>query len=235
MHEPTARRRGCLFYGCLTLIGCALVAVVAGYFGVRYAVKSAQQLALQYTETEPAAVPTVAMSAAQMADLRQRVATFQTALEHPTNAQQLVLSADELNVLLAEQTQLQATGIKVHVAIDDDQVKGQVSIPLKDLGPLKLDGRYLNGLATFKVVLASGILVVRMEDVMVNGRPLPAPVLARLKEENFAKGLQNDPQAAAWIAKFESLQIKGGNVILRNQVQPAGPLTAPEAPAPPGR
>ena len=53
-----------------------------------------------------------------------------------------------------------------------DQVKGQVSIPLTDLGWLG-KGRYLNGDATFNVSLESGVLIVTAREVRVKGQTAP--------------------------------------------------------------
>ena len=54
-------------------------------------------------------------------------------------------------------------------------------MPLKDIGPLKLQGRFLNGTATFKIALHGGTLDVRVENVAVQSKPLPPLLLAELK------------------------------------------------------
>ena len=77
--------------------------------------------------------------------------------------------------------------------------------------------RYLNGAVTFKVALANGALDVRLDDVTVKGKPLPGMLSSEFKKQNFAQNFQNDPQTATNIAKFESVQITNGTVILRSK------------------
>ena len=66
---------------------------------------------------------------------------------------ELVLNATDLNVLIGENPDLKG---KLFVEFDDDQVKGKVSMPLPDIGPLKLKGRYLNG--QFEDVIYMGLI-----------------------------------------------------------------------------
>lgn len=127
-----------------------------------------------------------------------------------------MLTADDLNALIAQEKEIQG---KLFVRIDD-RIKGELSLPLENIGPLKLKGRYLNGAVTFKVALADGTLDVRLDDVTVKGKPLPGMLLSEFKKQNFAREFQNDPKTAADIAKFESIQITNGTVILRNKSAP---------------
>ena len=90
-------------------------------------------------------------------------------------------------------------------------------MPLKDIGPLKLQGRFLNGTATFKIALHGGTLDVRVENVAVQSKPLPPLLLAELKKQNLAREFQNNPQTAANIARFESIVVTNRQVILRNR------------------
>jgi len=68
---------------------------------------------------------------------------------------------------------------------------------------LKLNGRFLNGVASFKVSLDDGRLQVKLEEVAVKGRPLPGPVLAEIKKQNLADNFKQDPETAGRIEKFK--------------------------------
>src|SRR5215468_5409734 len=124
--QPIKRRRGCLFYGCLTsciLVLVVLAGLILGYLKI-----------LNAFDTKPAALPTVDMSDADMQQVRQRVDTFRSDVRsaHPT--QPLTLSANEINALIATDPNMKALKGKVYVAIEDNQVKGQVSVPTSDVG-----------------------------------------------------------------------------------------------------
>jgi hypothetical protein len=203
------KQRGCFFYGCLSLavIGLLVIALgVAIYLVVKGWINN-------YTDTAPASVEKVEYLPAKMQALRAQLTDFMNALERGTNEVELVLTADDLNALIAQEKGIQG---RLFVRIDD-RIKGELSLPLEDIGPLKLKGRYLNGAVTFKVALANGALDVRLDDVTVKGKPLPGMLSSEFKNRNLAQNFQNDPQTATNLAKLESVQITNGTVILRNK------------------
>jgi hypothetical protein len=212
------KRRGCFFYGCLSLVVIALLAVVAGIVGFFVVKNTAARWINEYTETTPALVEQLEYPKARMDALNARLAAFKDALDQGRAETELVLTADDLNALIATSPEWRG---KVFVRIDDDTITGDVSILLSDIGPLKLKGRYLNGTATLKLALENARLDVRVQGVKVRGKALPAMILARLKKENLAAQIQNDPKVAADIARFESIQVTNSQVILRNKVNGA--------------
>lgn len=207
------KQRGCFFYGCLSLAVLGLLVLVLGVVGYFVVKSTVTRWTNDYTETTPALVEKVEYPRAKMDALRAQLAAFKDALDKGTNQIELVLTADDLNALISQEKEIQG---KLFVRIDD-RIKGELSLPLEDMGPLKLKGRYLNGSVTFKVALANGALDVRLDDVTVKGKPLPGMLSSEFKKQNFAQNFQNDPQTATNIAKFESVQITNGTVILRNK------------------
>ena len=209
------KKRGCLFYGCLSLVVIALLVVVVGIVGYFVLKNTTERWIRDFTETTPAQIEKVEYTRAQTDAMQARLASFQQALDGGTNLLELILTADDLNALISTQRELKD---KLFVRIDGDQVRGEVSMPLSDLGPLKLKGRYLNAAVTLKVALANGALDVRLQDAQVKGKPLPSMILNEFKKNNLALEFQKDPKAAADIAKFETVQVTNSAVILRNKV-----------------
>ena len=207
------KQRGCFFYGCLSLAVLGLlfiVLAVVGYFVVKSTVA---RWVNDYTETTPVLVEKVEYPPAKMDALRAQLTAFNDALARGTNEMELVLTADDLNALISQEKELQG---KVFVRVDD-RIKGELSLPLEDIGPLKLKGRYLNGAVVFKVSLANGALDVRLDDVTVKGKPLPGMLFSEFKKQNLAQNFQNDSQTATNLARLDSIQITNGTVILRNK------------------
>ena len=55
MSEPVGKpKRGCVFYGCLTLLILSVVGGLTAYFGIRYALKT---FVSRYTEEKPSSLP----------------------------------------------------------------------------------------------------------------------------------------------------------------------------------
>ena len=222
MSDPAQppKKRGCFFYGCLTLVILVLAGALATYLGVRYVANKVTQLVNNYTDTAPIQLDTVTLPPAQMSVLRDRVAAFGQALQNPSTPQELVLTAEEINALIGGDPSYKAFKGQLLVQIPGDQIKGKLSLPLQDIGPLKLKGRYLNGEASLRASLVNGELDVHLDSVIVKGQPLPAAVMTELKKNNLAAEFQKDPKNTANLEKFDNIQIKDGKLILRTKGRP---------------
>ncbi len=207
--EPEKKGHGCFFYGCITLIVLAVLALVA--IGVlTYTLYSyTNGLVQQYTSTQPIELPPVNFTAEQRKELDERWATFTKALDDGESAE-IVLSGDDINALISENKELKG---KAYVTVKDDEISGQISIPLDQI-PLFGKGRFLNAKAAFDAKLEDGELDVRLKSGEVNGKTMPPEVAAQFQKQNLFENV-NDPQMRAQIRKFESMQIKGDKVILK--------------------
>ncbi len=236
MKGPSPRPpRGCLFYGCLTLIVMMSLVVLGLFLAYRYFLGTVEE----YTETSPRPMPKVEMPAEQVQALKQEVEDFRKAVEEPGDEpRRLVLTSDGLNALIADRDPRAADW--VHLEIVGDRLTGEISIPLEELGFAPLRGRYLNGKATFHVSLRDGQFVVTIDTVEVKGRPLPEPVLSRLRRENLAENIKTDLETAEKLRNLDRLEIKDGTLILETRAkanrpeppdEPVPPPEPPEAPA----
>jgi len=213
LDDNPPKKRGCLFYGCLAVIIFSLAASLLAYLGYRYL---RHQLA-RFLDTTPVPIETVEISPAERDGLQQRLATFKEAMDGQKIPRELALTARDLNALIAAQAP-EWKG-KVFAMIDNGRIKGRISLPLEDKGPLKLKGKYLNGIATFNASLEDGTLNVTIEQVEVKGQPLPAWILAKVRAQNPAQGLQSDPGRAQTIQKLESLRVVNDVVVLKNRIK----------------
>lgn len=219
--DTPRKKRGCWFYGCFTLAVIAVIGGILTYFAIRYGMKQVNLLKEQYTDTKPETIETVTLPPDQMTNLLVRVSGFKDALEKQNAPVELVLTADEINALIANDPDFKALAGSLYIMLEGDQIKGKVSYPLPDFGPLKLKGRYLNGLANLKVSLENGELLVKLQDVEVKGKPLPETFMQELRKENLAKDATNDPETSKAIEKFDSIRVEDGKLILKNRAKPA--------------
>lgn len=215
---PTTKRRGCLFYGCLTVLVVALLVPVGLYFAVRSAVNS---FIGKYADYKPMALPAVELTTTELDALEARLKAFESAISTNGTVQPLTLTAADINGLISRNPGFKD---KFYLGIDNDQFKAKVSIPLEDLRvPFfrsLLKGRYLNGTADLKAVIQNGALVVALQSVEVNGRSLPADMLAGLRNQNLVEGLSSDPGVAAVVNNLESIQTKDGVVTILPKSKP---------------
>jgi len=210
--QPVKRRRGCLFYGCLT--SCILVLVVLAGLILGYL-----KILNSFTDLKPTALPTVDMSDAEKQQVRQRVDAFRNDVRsaHPT--QPLSLTANEINALIATDPNLKALNGKLYVTIEGNQVKGQLSVPTSDIGLGIFKHRYINGSGGLNVSLTNGTLFLSLQSLAIKGRPIPEKYMQQVRAQNLAQGINDDPKASAGLNKLKSIEVKDGKLL----IEPAAP------------
>jgi hypothetical protein len=209
------KKRGCWFYGCLTLAILAVLAAIGTWIAVRHIVRKASSLIEVYTSSNSVPVERVSISAPDFKSLQDRVKSFSDTLDGRNGARELVLSATDINALIQNDPQYKELSDKLFVILDGDQIKGRLSFPLDSVGLSQLKGKYLNGTATLQAALQNGVLDVRIKEVEVGDKPLPATVTAGLKNINLAQDMQKDEQTRTALEKLESIQVKDSKVILK--------------------
>ena len=161
--EPPKKQRGCFFYGCMTCLVLLLVVGLTAFLGVRYAIHRANAMIAEYTDTQPMALPKEEMPAAELDALKKRFAAFHDALQAHSNTAPLILTGQEINALLLSAPEMKDFKDRFHVALEGDQIKGQVSLPLEPYFKIPFidtKGRYLNGVGVFKAALTNNQLSI---------------------------------------------------------------------------
>lgn len=212
--QPPKPRRGCLFYGCISGIVLLLCLAVGGLIAVHYAKKALNGLVNNYTDAQRMTLPAVQMSSADLEKLKKRYADFEEALKAQRPTPPLVLTSDEINALIASSPDKQSLNGKLYISLDGDRVKGEMSLPLKDLPWKKVQDRYLNGSGTFNVSLRNGILFVSPQTIAVKGKLVPEMYMQGIRNQNFAQGLTNQPDVTAVLQNLQGIQVKDGKLIV---------------------
>ncbi len=208
----TGRGRGCFFYGCLTLVVLFLAGSVALYFGTRYVLN---RLVAQYTAPDPIPVPRVEGTPEEIRSVQERCRLFAEALRAGGAAEPLSLSERELNLLINHAPEARDFKDRVHVAIVDNKLKGTLSLPLEQLGWRRLKGRYFNGTAEIRATLESGVLLVTLENLEVNGQPVPERIMAGIRQQNLAKDLYKDAASIELLQRLERLIVEDGRLLIQ--------------------
>lgn len=212
---PPKQRRGCFFYGCLSGIVCLVAILVAFLLGL-YQLKRMLNF---YTDTHPVALPSVHLATAEMDQLKQRIENFQDALRTGKPTPPLSLSADELNAMIDSDPNLVRVKGKLYVTIEGDRVKGQVSLPMDELGLPIFRGRYLNGSGIFAVGLHKGDLLITPDLLVVKGKPLPSVYMDKIQSQNLAANFSGNPRATVALNHLQDIRISDGKLILVPKVE----------------
>lgn len=211
--EPPKKRSGwgCLIYGCLFMALGAILLLIGLTFGAYFLVKGQID---KYTAAEPIDLPVVELPAEELEELHGRIDTFRESVEEGTEEEApapmtFVLTEEELNALVAEEPKLRG---RVHVEIEEGQVRGEVSLPT-DMLPIG-KGRFFNASVTLNAALVNGELYVTLIDAQVNGEPLPEQFMIAVKGENLAADMNKDPEFTEALSQFDSIEIGDGQITL---------------------
>ncbi len=235
---PTSSSNGrCLLLGCVGVFITGIMLILCAGFGTYFAVRKQVE---KFTATAPNDLPTIEYSEEKLAELENRIESFQSQLAdekaeaeevvasdevaaekvaeatdeivvEPALPKELVLSADDINALITAQESLRG---KLFVKIAEDKVSGEISIPVESFVPGS-KGRFLNGSATFDVRLDDGVLVVTVESAEIKGEPLPESIMQAIRKENLAKDVYRDEANAKMIRRFESIRVEGDKIIAK--------------------
>jgi hypothetical protein len=231
--QPPKPRRGCFFYGCITGLVLLVLLLVALLLGIHYGMKKVSVLVNEYTDTTPMTLPTVQMAQADIDKLKQRWQAFEEAVRTQRPVAPLVLTADEINALIASGPDKQLMKGKFYVRLDENRVKAELSLPLQGLLTWKMvKGRYLNGSGTFNVSLQNGVLFVAPQTIEVKGKPVPEMYMQGMRKQNFAQGFANEPNATAVLQGLQDIQVKDGKLIIVPKEKPEAAGVTPERQSP---
>lgn len=250
------KRRGCFFYGCLTvfilmLVGFSFVAISAFFI-----TRQITNLVAENAANEAVALPAVPPATdEEVKTLRDKLEAYSKALESEDGGKDLEpleLTETQINQLIQSEPELKG---KVYFDLEPDKVTGKVSLPLDPFAEFflfrKLKGKYLNGEGDFtaEITQREGLLVVRLISLrLANGKTLPAQAQAAVGRENLAKDLNSNPEVMRIVRKLARIEILKDSVRLvpldfelRRRLEGQGPAEKsndtpkkePEAPAKP--
>ena len=208
--QPPKPRKGCFFFGCITSLVLLVLLLGALLLGLHYVKK----LVNRFTDTQPMELPTVQMSQPEIDKVKERFEAFKAAVRERRPTKPLVLTADEINALIASGPDQQALKGKFYVRLEGNQLKSEVSLPLQDVGLRMFKGRYLNGSATFDLAFRNGVPFVSAQSILVKGKPLPELYMREIRKENLAASLVNEPDAVAVLQGLQDIQVKDGKLVL---------------------
>ncbi len=216
------KRRGCFFYGCLTVFILMIVGVSFIAITTFFVTRQITNLVAANAETAAAPLPAVPPATEdEVKALEDKLEAYAKALEAEDGGKDLEpleLTETQINQLIQTEPELKG---RVYFDLEPDKVTGKVSLPLDPFAEFflfrKLKGKYLNGEGDFtaEITEREGLLVVRLISLrLANGKTLPAQAQAALGRENLAKDLNTNPEVVRIVRKLARIEILKDSVRL---------------------
>lgn len=205
-------KKGCIIAGCSILFAIVLgVVIIIGALSY-----SAYQTAKSYTAAAPMDIPVYEPTAEEEENVKEKVATLRDAINNKKSVE-VVFTQNDINTVIATHEKAKELAGNFAVEIKGDVVKATGSLPLKKINSPLFKDRYINGTFSLKPNLKNGFLKLFPVDIEVNGEPLPADFMSKLRQQNIAKEINNDPEKAKVLEKFKSIIVKDGKIIVETE------------------
>ena len=209
MSAGSGSKKGCLFWGALAVGILVLLGIVIGA-GTLFL---GRRVALSYTDTAPEAIQTPEVSDAKAARVKEKRNDLETAIKEGKQGE-FRFDAEEINALVAGSPEVRDLQGRTAFRIDGDQLAVKASLPLK--GVPGMEGRYLNGEFTVDLYCSNGAVELAIKDVDVKGKSVPDMLKSKLSSE-FTRRINAAPKAKDALASLESIEIRGGKLIIRTR------------------
>ena len=192
--------------GCLIALGIVvgIFLIVTGI--VAYKGYSMYKEAISWTDDKPVElnIPEVSEEKKKSADEKLKLLIESV---DKSRGGSYSFDADELNALIAEDPAFSGKAVFV---IKGDEVKAKVSFPL-DMIP-GFGGRYMNGDITLTPGMENGRPVVKVSDLVVNGKHPPEDFMKGIKKTNALEGSYKDPERAKVLERIKNITVENGEI-----------------------
>ena len=206
-------RSGCWKYGAIGCLVIVLLAIIGSYFAYKGIKGFLSEMNDKYTSVEPIDLPTVDASAEEVTAVLDRVRSFTNALKEDDVPAPFTLTSREINILINNHPKWKELSGSAYVTIEEEQVKGEISIPLGEIGKM-FEGKFLNGSAIFRIGMESGRLLLFLDSAEVGGETLPEEIMNAMRERNLAEETNKRPDIVEVLKKLESITVKDGSLII---------------------
>lgn len=203
--------------GCLIVVILCVVLGIGGYFWVKGKVTEGVEFFTSDTQVEiiaPEAPPE------QVDAIITRFDEFGAAMEAGDASEPLVLTGEELNLLMHNHENFEDFGQMTSVEIDGELLRAQVSIDLEALQvPInfiaeQFEGRFFNGTGGFSLNMGGGRPALYLEELEVNGTVVPEIYTEELSKENLFQDIQDSPEMEEFFNKLSDLKVEDGKLII---------------------
>jgi len=204
MVEP--KKRGCLFWGCI--ISLILIVCIGG--GIAFVAYRFVQNAKEYVSPQPQALPEHNPRPGEYEEVRKGIEKYKQRGQEQTA--ELVLSADDLNTIVASDPQWRKLKGHANFRIEEDKLFLDLSLPIEEMRSLLGNG-YVNAKLRLTPVVVNRRPSFDLTEATANGKAIPewlVPffLVGIIKDLREAELLESMPPAS-------SMEIKDGKLVLK--------------------
>lgn len=203
---------GCLGGGCV--IAFIIFLLIAG--ALAWGAWSTFNGLRSMTSTAPKSIAVFAATPEQYRQAAAKVKAFETIYNSGAPAE-LVLTADEINTLIARDPGLAALRGHVFVTMHQSRIAAQISAPLSQIRAFS--DRYFNGEASMSFIIEEGKPRPVSVSVKANGNEFPSWLIRYITSKDFVENLDLPSTAvdSGVMTNLLSMEVRDEKLIIRAQ------------------
>jgi len=221
--QPQATARSPLA-GCAILIIALLVMVFLVVFSVFTLFRQYKEI-VKFTADKPAKIEIVDLEGkeSEINALSEQLEAFRQKLPNKEEAR-LALTADQINLLIASRDILsELRGTFSVESITDEGMRIRISFPLNGVprlskegeeGLISTDPRYLNGVLVARPVLLKREVVLKLDDIEVEGAKVPEEFIQQMSPYRLAERYNTDEVIGPLMRQLTRVNTEGDQVVL---------------------
>ena len=210
--------------GCTILIVALLVMIFLVVFSVFTLFRQYKEI-VKFTEDKPAEIEVVELEGkeSRINALSERLEVFRQKLPEKEEAR-LALTAEQVNLLIASREILsELRGTFSVESITDEGMRIRISFPLNGIprlskegesGLITTDPRYLNGVLVSRPVLLKGEVVLKIDDIEVEGAEVPEEFVEQMSPYRPAERYNTHEVIGPIMRKLTRVTTEGDQVVL---------------------
>ena len=223
LQQPQATARSPLA-GCTILIVALLVMIFLVVFSVFTLFRQYSEI-VKFTGDKPLRIEVLELDGkeAQINALGEQMELFRQELSGEGEAR-LALNAEQINLLIASRRLLSELRTTLHVeSVDDEVMRIRISFPLNGVprltkegeeGFLTADPRYLNGVLVARPVLLKGEVVLKLDDIEVDGSEVPEEFIQQMSPYRPAERYNDHDVIGPVMRELTRVYTEGDQVVL---------------------
>ena len=193
---------------CGIIVGIILL-LVAGI--LLYTTHAIRKFKKEYTEDKPAVIKHEPITKKQQTQLATKYNTLKEALKTHKRTE-IQLTSDEFSQMLAYSPETKRFANQSRFWLDGDKIKADLSLSLNTIP--QMQGRYLNGIFTFSVVVQNNRIHFRVDECVAKGQPIAPTFIKLLNSMNFDDQIMQRTEKN-WRDFIESMEIKDSKITFK--------------------
>lgn len=210
--QPVQKKSPLRIIAIIAIVLVCLILLIAGILWLS-ASMAIRKIRNDYTSDQPMVIEHEQLTSTQRTKIIKKYKSIYDVIKNGKKTT-IVLDSKEFSQIMANSPETKDLAKSSKFWLEGDRMKAELAIPMNFIP--QLQGRYLNGVFTFRFSITDGKLDVYVEECLVHGSPI-APAFLKMINAQDLKGHLNRQMGTSWQNSIESLEIQDSKATIKTK------------------